>query len=161
MSIFPCYSLHSSHPLLSTVICPLLLCHSLRADLSTLYHSECLKILDKIQVGYVSVESNLFFFPFGFLQLNKCTRCRNSVVVQSLSGVQLCETPWTVAHQAPLSTEFSRQEHWSGLSFPTPGDLPVPGVEPASPALAGAFFTTELSGEPCRDSVAKRKYRAK
>ena len=54
-------------------------------------------------------------------------------------------TPWTVAHQAPLSMEFPRQEYWSGLPFPSPGDLPDPGMEPASlvyPALAGGFFAT-------------------
>ena len=55
----------------------------------------------------------------------------------------------TVAHQAPLSTGFSRQEYWSGLPFPPPGDLPDPGIEPASPvspALTGRFFTTEPPG---------------
>jgi len=60
-------------------------------------------------------------------------------------------TPWTVAHQAPLSMGFSKQEHWSGLPFPPPGDLPNPGIEPASlasPALAGGFFTTALPGPP-------------
>ena len=58
-------------------------------------------------------------------------------------------TPWTVAHQAPLSMEFSKQESWSGLPFPSPGHLPNPGTEPASlmsPALAGGFFTTEPPG---------------
>ena len=58
---------------------------------------------------------------------------------------------WTVAHQDPLSVEFSRQEYWSGLPFPPPGDLPNPGVKPLSPvppALAGRFFTTELAGKP-------------
>ena len=66
------------------------------------------------------------------------------VCTQSLSCVQLFEAPWTVAHQAPLSMGFSRQEYWSGLPFPTPGDLPNLGMEPeflASPALAGRFFT--------------------
>ena len=52
-------------------------------------------------------------------------------------------TPWTVAHQAPLSMGLSRQEYWSGWSFPSPEDLPDPGVEPASPPLAGGFFTIE------------------
>ena len=52
-------------------------------------------------------------------------------------------TPWTTAHQAPLSMGFPRQEYWSGLPIPSPGDLPRPGIEPASPALAGRFFTTE------------------
>ena len=55
--------------------------------------------------------------------------------VKSLSRVQLFATPWTVAYQAPLSMGFSRQEHWSGLPFPSPGDLPDPGIEPGSPAL--------------------------
>ena len=61
--------------------------------------------------------------------------------------------PWTVARQAPLSMEFSRQEYWSGLPFPPPGDLPHPGIEPASlvsPAFAARFFTistiTDLTG---------------
>ena len=63
---------------------------------------------------------------------------------QSLSCVRLFATPWTVACQAPLSMGFSRQEYWSGLPFPPPGDLPNPGVKPTSlvtPALAGGFFT--------------------
>ena len=54
------------------------------------------------------------------------------------------------AHQAPLSMGFSRQEYWSGLPFPPPGDLPIPGMEPGSPAslaLAGGFFTTEPPGK--------------
>ena len=54
-------------------------------------------------------------------------------------------TPWTVAHQAPLSVGLPRQEHWSGLP---PGDLPNPGNEPVSPALAGGFFATEPPGKP-------------
>ena len=52
-----------------------------------------------------------------------------------LSRVQLFATPWTVAHQAPPSMEFSRQEYWSGLPFPSPGDLPNPGIEAESPTL--------------------------
>ena len=64
----------------------------------------------------------------------------------SLSDVQLLATPWTVAHQAPLSMEFSRQEHWSGLPFPPPGDFLDSGIQPTyrmSLALAGRFFTDE------------------
>ena len=57
-------------------------------------------------------------------------------------------TPWAVAHQALHSMEFSRQEYWSGLPLPFPGDLPNPEIEPASPALAGEFFTTEPPGKP-------------
>ena len=64
-------------------------------------------------------------------------------VVQLLSRVRLFATPWTIAHQAPLSMGFSRQEYWSRLPFPSPGDLPDPGIKPASPALACGFFTTE------------------
>ena len=55
--------------------------------------------------------------------------------VKSLSRVRLFATPWTVAYQAPLSMGFSRQECWSGLPFPSPGDLPDPGIESGSSAL--------------------------
>ena len=55
---------------------------------------------------------------------------------------------WTVAHQAPLFMEFSRQEYWNGLPFPPPGDLPNAGITPASPALAGGSFTSEPPGKP-------------
>ena len=64
---------------------------------------------------------------------------------------QSCLTPWTVAHQAPLSMEFSRQEYWNGLLFPSPGDLPRPGIKPMSPmspALVGRSFTTVPPGKP-------------
>ena len=57
------------------------------------------------------------------------------VKVKSLSRVRLFVTPWTVAHQAPPSMGFSRQEDWSGLPFPSPGDLPDPGTEARSPTL--------------------------
>ena len=66
--------------------------------------------------------------------------------VRMLSHVLLFVTPGTVAYQAPLSLGFSRQEYWSGLPFPPPGDLPVPGIEPTSPALAGGFFTIDPPG---------------
>ena len=65
-----------------------------------------------------------------------------------LSSIQLFETPWTIVHQAPLSMDFSRQEYWSGLPFPTPGGLPDPGIKPESPALAGGCFTTAPPGKP-------------
>ena len=57
-------------------------------------------------------------------------------------------TPWTIPHQAPLSIEFSRQECWSGLPFPSPGDLPNPGIEPASPALQADSIPSEPPGKP-------------
>ena len=58
----------------------------------------------------------------------------------------LTMTPCTVAHQAPLSMEFPRQEYWSGLPFPSPGEFPDLGIEPTYPAVAGGFFTTEPTG---------------
>ena len=64
--------------------------------------------------------------------------------VKSLSRVRLCATPWTVAYQAPPSMGFSRQEYWSGLPFPSPRDLPNPGIKPGSPALQ----TDALPSEP-------------
>ena len=71
-------------------------------------------------------------------------------LLSHVSHVWLFATPWTVAHQAPLSMGFSRQEGWSGLPCPPPGDLPDPGMEPASfmsPALAGGVFTTSTTWE--------------
>ena len=65
-----------------------------------------------------------------------------------LSRVRLFVTPWTVAYQAPLSMGFSRQEYWSGLPFPSPGDLPDPGIEPGSPALKADASTSEPPGKP-------------
>ena len=73
------------------------------------------------------------------------------VQAQSLGCVQPFVTLWTVAHQTPLSMTFSRQEYWSELLFPTPGDLPNPGTEtesPVSSALADKFFTTVPPGKP-------------
>ena len=67
-----------------------------------------------------------------------------------LNHVQLSATPWTVACQAPLSMGFSRQEYWSGLPLPSPGDLPESGRESTTPVLAGRFFTTEPPGEQNR-----------
>ena len=64
-------------------------------------------------------------------------------VLSYFSTVRLFATPWTVANQAPLSMEFSRQEYWSGLLFPSPGDFTNPGIEPVSPmppALASRYF---------------------
>ena len=71
-------------------------------------------------------------------------------VLSGFSGVQLFATLWTVAHQAPLSMGFFRQEYWDGLPFPSPGDLPNPGIEPTSlisPTLARGSFTTRITWE--------------
>ena len=73
-----------------------------------------------------------------------------AVCAHACSGVSDSATLWTVGHQAPLSVGFFRQEYWSGLPFPPPGDLPNPGTEPkslTSPALAGGFFTTSATWE--------------
>ena len=70
------------------------------------------------------------------------------VKVKSLSRVRLFATPHTVAYQAPLSMGFFRQEYWSGLPFPSPGDLPDPGIEPGSPALQADSLPSEPPGKP-------------
>ena len=75
----------------------------------------------------------------------ECPRC---VLFSYLIVSDSFATPWTLACQAPLLMGFPRQKYWSGLAFPSPGDLPDPGTEPESPALAGRFFTTESSGKP-------------
>ena len=72
----------------------------------------------------------------------------NKGPLQKLSHIWLFETPWTVACQAPLFIGFPRQENWSGLPFPSPGDFPNPGIKPTSPALAGRFFITEPPEKP-------------
>ena len=72
------------------------------------------------------------------------------LLLSRFSRVRLCATPQTAAHQAPPSLGFSRQEYWSGLPFPSPGDLPNPGIKPVSPmspVLAGRFLTTEPPGK--------------
>ena len=68
--------------------------------------------------------------------------------MKPLSCVQLFVTPWTVAHQAPPSMEFSRQEYWSGLPLPSPGDLPNPGIKPRSPTLQADALPFEPPGNP-------------
>ena len=67
----------------------------------------------------------------------------NLCCAQLLSCVQLFATPWSVAHQAPLSMGFSKQEYWSGLPCPSPGDLPKPGIQPRSPALQADSLLSE------------------
>ena len=76
---------------------------------------------------------------------------QKTLVLSHFSRVQLFETPWSVARQAPLPMRFSRQEYWSGLPSPSPGDLLNPGIEPGSltsPASAGRFFTIVSPGKP-------------
>ena len=91
-----------------------------------------------------------------------CARARahaymHVYALSCFSRVQLFMTLWTAAHQTPLSMGFSRQEYWSGLPHPPPGDLPDPGTEPASlksPALPGRFFTASATWEAWITEVA-------
>ena len=83
-----------------------------------------------------------------------------AVLVQLLSRVWLFVTPWTTDCYGLLSMGFPRQEYWSGLPLPSPGDLPDPGIKPTSPELAGGFLTTEPPGKPIRGPWAKGKIEA-
>ena len=76
-------------------------------------------------------------------------------MLSHFSRVRLCATPQMAAHQVPPSLGFSRQEHWSGLPFPSPGDLPDPGIEPRSPALQADALPSEPPGKsiPCRRPI--------
>ena len=85
-----------------------------------------------------------FKLYFNFLSILK----ESIVIVKSLSRVRLFATLWTITHQAPPSVGFSRQEYWSGLPLPSPGDLPDPRIEPGSPALQADAFTSEPPGKP-------------
>ena len=68
-----------------------------------------------------------------------------------LSCIRLFATPWTGAHQSPLSMGFPKQEYWSGLPFPSPRDLPDPGIEPRSPALQEEALTSEPPEKPVKE----------
>ena len=71
----------------------------------------------------------------------------SAVCAQASSRILVFATPWTVAHQAPLSMGFSMQEYWSGLPFPSSGELPDPGIEPRSPTLQADALTSEPPGK--------------
>ena len=91
------------------------------------------------------------------LQLALLPLCVRACMLHRFSRVRLSATPWTAAHQAPLFLGFSRQEYWTGLPCPPPGDLPDPGNKPealTSPALAGGFFTTSATTQSLNVSVA-------
>ena len=89
---------------------------------------------------FIFLGLNVITFEYFFFCLFTCLSLINSICVCVLSRVWLVAAPWTIAYQAPLSMEFSRQEYWSGFSFPSPGDLPDPGMERVSQASAGMFF---------------------
>ena len=96
------------------------------------------------------IHVNKILIKSGFVSPICSSPTKLAFFAQLLSHVRFFVTSWTVAHQASLSTEFPRQEYWSGFSFPTLGDFPDPGIEPVSPvssALAGEFFTTVAHGK--------------
>ena len=103
-----------------------------------LYSQNCLNDEKSFRRSYFVSTSFNVIFPLVLLLLNH------------FSHIQLLATPWTIACQAPLSIGFSRQEYWSGLTCPPPGNLPNKGIKPASltsPALAGRCFTTSATWE--------------
>ena len=111
-------------------------------------------------LGTVSVQWAVQFLGKHVQQFKAACAC----VLRLFSHVPLCATPWTTVRQAPLSKGFSRQEYWSGLPCPLPGNLPDPRTEPeslVSPALAGRFFTTSAPREalkvPENTSIVKIK----
>ena len=83
-----------------------------------------------------------------FIVLHVCVCVCARARARALSHIQCFVTSWTVAHQAPLSTGFPRQEYWSGLPFPSSGEILNPGIQLTSPALAGMFFSTEPPEKP-------------
>ena len=107
---------------------------------------------------------NLKFFLLYRSEIIVCCECLRACVLSRFSHVQFFVTPWTAAHQAPLSMGFSRQEYRSGLPFPFPGDLPDPGIKPGSLtslALAGGFFTTKATWEALMNVCVPLKFMLK
>jgi len=98
--------------------------------------------------NFVNIQN--FFLPTFTLKTD-CLKqnnkhCKVGLIVKLLSRVQLFVPPWTIAYQAPPSMEFSRPEYWNGLPFPSPGDLPNPGIEPRSPTLQADALLCEPLG---------------
>ena len=107
-------------------------------------------------LGAVHIIAAAGMIPLNVICISNIFSTTLHCVPSCFSRVRLFVTPWTVAHQAPLSIGFSRQEYQSGLPFPPPGDLPNPGIEPRSlksPALVGRFFTTSATWEACLDDL--------
>ena len=102
------------------------------------------KTIDLTRWTFVGKVMSLLFNMLSRLVVTFLPRSK----VKSFSCVRLFVTPWTVAYQAPWSVGFSRQEYWSGLPFPFPGDLPNPGIEPRSPPLQTDTFPSEPLGFP-------------
>ena len=118
----------------------------LRECINTGDHASCIKTFNlNNEKGHwqwaTDRQCNVEFTPNAHYLLIFLTPLMWKRKFESLSCVRLFEIPWTVICQAPLSMEFSRQNYWSGLPFPSPGNFPSPGMEPTSPAPAGGLFT--------------------
>ena len=117
--------------------------------------------LQRVRHDWMTPLSFLSFFTS--MVVNPCTTFSIKLLqdrVKLLSRVRLFVTPWTVAYQAPPSMGFFRQEYWSGLPFPSPGDLPNAGIEPRSPTLQTGAFTVWATREVYKISLQdKRKPR--
>ena len=96
--------------------------------------------IGKLKIRKILFQKAVFQVPYSWPRFFMCVY----VCLKSLSRIRLFVTPWTAAHQPPVSMGFSRQEYWSGLPFPSPRDLPDPGIEPGSPALQVDSLPTEL-----------------
>ena len=108
-----------------------------------------------ISSNLIDCRWNLWIWSASSLWLWRIVRQREVVVVLLLRCIWLFVTPWSVGHQGPL---FPRQEYWNGLPFPSPGDLPNPKIEPASPALASRCFTTKPLGKPISTYIIQLCY---
>ena len=111
--------------------------------------------MQRVRHDWVEWTELVFFFRFftiiGYYKILSIVPCATQYTHAQLpSPVWVFVTPWTVACQAPLSMGFPRQEYWSGLPFPSLGDLSNPGIEPTSPVLTGRFFTSKPPGKPIR-----------
>ena len=110
----------------------------------------------------MSFHAEVFIQKF-YTEIFQCGQTINSKVavfvkVKSLSRVRLFATRWTVAYQAPPCMGFSRQEYWSGVPFPSPGDLPNPGIKPASPSLQADSLLTKLRGKFYTNRLSKTEW---
>ena len=103
--------------------------------------------------------SDLFFKSINLDEEDRLVDKDSCLFMLSCSVISDSAILWIVASQAPLSMGFPRQEYWSGLLFPTPGNLPTPGMEHTPPALAGGFFTTEPPVKPREKRVAGKQFR--
>ena len=127
--------------ILSTTLCFLI--HQRNCKNSWIYnHTNSLKPLPNKQIDVLN--STIFLFTTLRTLLSPYCDCSEAKL---LSRVRLFATAWTVARQAPLSMGFSSQEYWNGLPFPSPGDIPGPGIEPGSPALQADSLPTELHSQ--------------